>query len=434
MKREFFNPPKMLQEWVLPYQAALGIKVKSIQPYVSMWLSDDPGLPPSATKVFDAIHALAVRNPWLFCEPPESIDDLRPRDWWFETLALEDVIGRTTWANYNDQKRPLSDDLRAKVQERLDDYRNRLRAACTNQEWDARLLVGFTQEVEPDYSGYNRRWDGTWYVASSVDAATRHFFTREESLQEVVATMRPADARRVAVRAHALSKIEMTLIDRATATQTYSVEVTREDEDWAGEWWARVGDDLPNVPKPFLGETHVNVGERTRTGRTMVKGKEQTRTVDYRLESDFVWTGRRYQEGPSRVVAVKRGSDWLEPTEDDLLVIEHGIVWEFSHESKDELWAYWVEGNKDSSEPDSEELLRARFEKRWAEHIAPSREQEEAARAERIAEARKVAEEHAAREAMARRLRDMLPPDRDERDRVRVVRLVEEIRKGTEQT
>lgn len=445
-KKDFFYPPKMLQDWLEPYRDDLGIEAKSVQSYISFWLSDAPRLPDYAKRAFDAINSLAVRDPWQFCAPPDTVEGLRPRDFWHDALGLEGIIAKTTWNNQNDDARKLSDATRAAIQERLDDYRVRMRAACTRQEWDARLLAGFKQEEEPDYFGYDKNAGGAWFSSKWVTEATRHFFTREECLQEIVATMPPDDARRVAARAHALSKVEMTLVNRLTCEQTYSVEVTREDEEWAAAWWAEVGEDLPDVPKPFLGEQFVNVGQYTATARTLAEGALQSRSIEYKEESDFVWTGRQYKSKNSRVVAVKRDGAWVAPTEEDLLVIEYGFVWEIEPlEDKQSLWPVFRDSRlfegfdhvggmmtKRDMQPGEEELLRAEFERHWVEVVEPSHQRKIAVRAKALEETRQQAEKDAVKHAASRRLQELLEEPTDRNEARRKLRLVEAIRKGTE--
>lgn len=73
-------------------------------------------------------------------EPPPEIDDLRPREWWHETLELDFPL--RTWEAAG-PKRPLNDERRLQVVEKLEEYRKRLRAVCTRQARDAELLTGF---------------------------------------------------------------------------------------------------------------------------------------------------------------------------------------------------------------------------------------------------------------------------------------------------
>lgn len=445
-KKDFFYPPKMLQEWIEPYQEHLGIEAKSVQSYISFWLSDSPRLPDYAKRAFDAINSLAVRDPWQFCAPPDTVEGLRPRDFWHDALGLEGIVAKTTWNNQNDDDRKLSDVTRAAIEERLDDYRVRMRSACTRQEWDARLLAGIKQEEEPDYLGYDRNVGGAWYSSEWVSESTRHFFTREECLQEIVAKMPPDDARRVAARAHALSRVEMTLINRLTCEQTYSVEITREDEEWAAGWWARVGEDLPDVPVPFLGEHFVNVGKYEVTARSLVDGVPQSRSLEYKQESDFVWTGRQYKSKNGRITAVKRDGAWVEPTEDDLLLIDLGFVWEVEPlEDKENLWRAFLDSSllegfahvggkltKRDMQPGEEELLRAEFERRWVEVIEPSHQRKIAARARALEEARQKAEKDAVKSAVSRRLQELLEEPTHHSEVKRKLRLVETIRQETE--
>src|SRR5690606_13284600 len=153
-------------------------------------------------------------------------DDLRPREWWHETLELDFPL--KTWEAAG-PKRPLNDERRAQVVEKLEAYRKRLRAVCTRQSWDAELLTGFEMEERPRYWGYAIIGPNAWSLLPYPHEACTELVTARKSLQEIVVTM-PADkAIAVAARACALNKVEMTLPDIRACELTYEVEVTDRD-------------------------------------------------------------------------------------------------------------------------------------------------------------------------------------------------------------
>ncbi len=98
--------------------------------------------------LFDEIRA----DPWEWCKPPESIDaltDYAPLTWWFKTLDLK---GSIHWSRFERMaKQPLKAEDVEFVQERLNDWRGRLRAACEQFQSDEALVRALHSDEFPEY-------------------------------------------------------------------------------------------------------------------------------------------------------------------------------------------------------------------------------------------------------------------------------------------
>lgn len=434
MKKEFFYNQKRLVDWLDDHREIFGLEQKSIQPYVSLWLNDGPSLPSGAKHVLDSVETMALLNPWLLCEPPTEIDDLRPREWWHETLELDFPL--KTWEAAG-PKRPLNDERRAQVVEKLEAYRKRLRAVCTRQTWDAELLTGFEMEERPNYWGYAQIAPNAWALLPYPHEACTEFVTARKSLQEIVVTM-PADkAIAVAARACALNKVEMTLPDIRACELTYEVEITDRDRAWAEAWYKSVIGSMPNVPGPFLGDRFRNVLEHWSEATDHNQMPPKKRRLKYREEHDYIWDGRIYRAGDREVTAVEHDGQWREPTADEMLQIKEGVFWQVDVETKEGLWPIWRDNQlrtgplgretREMAEGE-EELLLARFDKHWEEYVRPGVQARLAARQAHIDKKRLEREAAAAESEREKRQRELFPSHRSEKDRRIIVDLVNRIR------
>ena len=126
---------------------------------VSKALSGMPVVEPVANALdvmFDEIRA----DPWAWCEPPESIDDLTsyaPMNWWFKTLELGKVM---KWSRFEAMRtRPFSDNQREDVQQRLSEWRERLRRVCDQFNRDQALVRALESDDDPEYQWWVRDGD-----------------------------------------------------------------------------------------------------------------------------------------------------------------------------------------------------------------------------------------------------------------------------------
>jgi hypothetical protein len=89
-------------------------------------------------------------DPWEWCKPPTSVDNLSeyaPLTWWHAVLAPPvslDRFGRISSV-------PLVGDQRIAVQERLDAWSSRLRAACDQFKADQALVQALRADMNPEY-------------------------------------------------------------------------------------------------------------------------------------------------------------------------------------------------------------------------------------------------------------------------------------------
>lgn len=95
-------------------------------------------------------------DPWAWCKPPTSVDDLSeyaPLTWWHAVLAPPvslDRFGRISSV-------PLVGDQRLAVQERLDAWSSRLRAACDQYMADHALVRALRADDAPEYQYFGGR-------------------------------------------------------------------------------------------------------------------------------------------------------------------------------------------------------------------------------------------------------------------------------------
>ena len=126
---------------------------------VSKALSGMPVVEPVANALdvmFDEIRA----DPWAWCEPPETIDDLAsyaPMNWWFKTLELSKVM---SWSRFEAMRtRPFSDNQREDVQQRLSEWHERLRRVCDQFKLDQALVRALEADEDPEYQWWVRDGD-----------------------------------------------------------------------------------------------------------------------------------------------------------------------------------------------------------------------------------------------------------------------------------
>ena len=243
--------------------------------------------------------------------------------------------------------------------------------------------------------------------------------------------MPPPNAVQVAARARALSRVTLTLPDLKTPALTYEVEITDEDRAWASSWYQGIKDDMPGVPRPFQGQ-EVTAG---RVAWCVVVGDDRRRwQFEYRSLYRLAWTGRVYRKKGEPWFEVRDDGTWRPATQEEIDMIELKVVWDVEEPDKEDYWASWLEGQlstgllgreRRTMQEGEEELLRARFEKHWSEHVMPGYRERVAAKEELIKEKREdydKLKEEAREEATRAALLKQRLSDKERRLRLRIVR------------
>ena len=235
--REFLVQVKRVVEWLHEHGEKHGLRTKVNDGTVSRALRGEQFDEDLATAL-DALHAEAMRDPWAWCGPPAQIEDLTGLPWWHETLQPD--VPLNTWNLM--RKRPLSEERRAKVQELLDDYRDKLRAVCDQHAFDARLMQAWAADMRhPGYDewvmvdGKPFRLGGPYYSVQGDAWKTRrtpegmHTVLRDMA-HEGATSEQMVDA---AARACALQDVAMSLPDIRLCRLTYEVEPADDDYEAA---------------------------------------------------------------------------------------------------------------------------------------------------------------------------------------------------------
>lgn len=292
---------------------------------VSKALSSMPTVAPVANALdimLDEIWA----DPWAWCKPPESIDDLSeyaPLTWWFKTLKPP-----MAWNRFERMKaHPLDGDDRDLTQQRLDEWRDRLRAACDQFKTDSALVRALESDEDPEYQWWVD--DGETRIADDREklgyGKTKPFRRRVGN-----AGLHGASAEEIGL-AYALADAELTLptVEEARLAYTRPRVVPQHDhfseevEPWNGDEFEGVEIDKVERREPGYGET-------------------VTYQVKHRV--CFYWNGDRYaveDVEPFAWIRIpkhhKDEPDWRVPTSQERDLLETGVKRE--HESREELLA-----------------------------------------------------------------------------------------------
>lgn len=255
--RQFLVQVKRVVEWLHENGEQYGLTEKVNDGTVSRALRGEK-FDYRLTEALDALHTRAMRDPWAWCEPPETVEELTGLPWWHETLKPN--VPLNTWNLM--RKRPLSDDRKAAAQKLLIDYRGRLKAVCDLHAADARLKLawaadilhpGYDEWVEVDGVPLNftkNPWalidvDGGCWYESEPGVTMMHPFKQVEKtkrrrapegmhtvLRDFAATNKTSDELvELAARASALQDVDMLLPDIQECKLSY--EVTPEEDDYA---------------------------------------------------------------------------------------------------------------------------------------------------------------------------------------------------------
>lgn len=153
------------------------------------WLTDNaarlklPGAPhpgnvsralvggPSSESLVQALNVMLDEmrhDPWAWCEPPERIEDVEGLQdyasykWWYDLLRPTVPFSRFERM----PKHPLQADEAEFLQERLSDWRSRLKGACDQYRADFALVEALRADMNPEY----QRWvqeDSGWRLVGS---------------------------------------------------------------------------------------------------------------------------------------------------------------------------------------------------------------------------------------------------------------------------
>ena len=116
-------------------------------------------------KALDLMFEEMRADPWAWCKPPTSVDDLSeyaPLTWWHAVLAPPvslDRFGRISSV-------PLVGDQRLAVQERLDAWSSRLRAACDQYMADQALVRALRADMNPEFQFWGLE-DSGWRLGGT---------------------------------------------------------------------------------------------------------------------------------------------------------------------------------------------------------------------------------------------------------------------------
>lgn len=118
-----------------------------------------------------ALHVLRdeIRaDPWAWCKPPERIEDVEgikdyaEYSWWYDVLKPSVSFSRFERM----RAQPLPTDEREYLQERLNEWSSRLRAACDQFMADNDLLRGLHADDEPEYQFWTLE-DSGWRLGAT---------------------------------------------------------------------------------------------------------------------------------------------------------------------------------------------------------------------------------------------------------------------------
>ncbi len=257
--RQFLVQVKRVVEWLHENGEKYGLTEKVNDGTVSRALRGEQ-FDHRLTDALDALHCEAMRDPWKWCAPPETVEELTGLPWWHETLKPD--VPLNTWNLM--RKRPLSEDRRVKAQGLLDEYRARLKAVCDMHAADARLKMAWAADVvHPGYDDWvevdglplnytQNPWalldrEGGRFVEVSPGVTRQNPYKQIETakrrrapegmhtvLRDFAATNKTSDELvELAARASALQDVDMLLPDVQECKLSYEVSPDEDDYEAA---------------------------------------------------------------------------------------------------------------------------------------------------------------------------------------------------------
>lgn len=252
--RQFLVQVKRVVEWLHENGEKYGLTEKVNDGTVSRALRGEQ-FDHRLTDALDALHCEAMRDPWKWCAPPETVEELTGLLWWHDTLKPD--VPLNTWNLM--RKRPLSEDRRAKAQGLLDDYRARLKTVCDMHAADARLKMAWAADVvHPGYDDWvevdglplnytQNPWalldlDEEWVLHGRATGTKKIETTKRRRapegmhtvLRDFAATNKTSDELvELTARASALQDVDMLLPDVQECKLSYEVSPDEDDYEAA---------------------------------------------------------------------------------------------------------------------------------------------------------------------------------------------------------
>lgn len=315
-----------VEAWIADNWERVGLTGPIHKSTVSKALSSYPVVEPVANAL-DILFGEIRDDPWAWCKPPVQVEDMpsyASLNWWFKTLRLKEAISWSRFERMSSQ--PLTDTDRSWVQERLDDWSARLRAACDQFQIDRELVRALEADEDPEYQHWHKV-DGEWRLGekSPRDPAEKELRRRVGN-----AGLHGRSSDEIGL-AWALADATITLPDIVAARLTYSrpravanvTHFSEPVEPWNGQ--------------EFEGVEVANYVQEKRFSADV------TYTVKHKVL--FYWAGDRYKvEDVEPFAMVKDGGDWRDATAQEKDLFMTGI--ERKHLSRDEIMAIrdeWID-------------------------------------------------------------------------------------------
>lgn len=315
-----------VEAWVADNWERVGLTGPIHKSTVSKALSSQPVVKPDADAL-DILFGEMRDDPWAWCQPPTQVDDM-PRyaalNWWFKTLRLKDALSWTRFERMPSQ--PLTDKDRSWVQERLDEWSQRLKAACDQFQIDRALVRALEADEDPEYQHWNMV-DGEWRLG---EKSPRETAQKELRRRVGNAGLHGRSEMEIGL-AWALADTTITLPDIVEARLTYS------------------------RPRAVSGVTHFSEPVEPWNGQEFdgveiadfvyAEPYKATEAFTIKHKVCFYWTGDRYGvEDVEPFAVVKDGREWRETTAQEKDLFMTGI--KRKHLSRDEMMAIrdeWID-------------------------------------------------------------------------------------------
>ncbi|MCV6596596.1 MAG: hypothetical protein OIF40_05860 [Mangrovicoccus sp.] len=338
--RQFtLNQNKRVEAWLADNWERVGLTGPINKSTVSRALSSMPVVKPVADAL-DVLFGEMRDDPWAWCQPPTQVEDLpryAPLNWWYKTLRLKDAL---SWTRFERMpKHPLTDKDRSWVQERLDEWADRLKAACDHFQRDRALVRALEADENPEFQHWHKI-DDEWRIGKKPprEAAEKELRRRVGNIG-----LHGRSEEEIGM-AWALADVTITLPDIVEAKLTYSrprvvsgvSHFSEPIEPWNGQ--------------EFEG---VEIAE-------FVYDEPYTTTESYTVKHRvcFYWTGDRYEiEDIEPFAQAKDGAEWRATTAQERDFFMTGI--KRKHQTRAEL-----EVTRDAWIDDLWEKLKARQDER----------------------------------------------------------------------
>lgn len=317
MRQFTLGQNKRVEAWLADNWERVGLTGPIHKSTVSKALSSMPVVKPVADAL-DVLFGEMRDDPWAWCQPPTQVEDMpryAPLTWWFKTLRLKDAL---SWTRFERMpKQPLTDKDRSWVQERLDEWADRLKAACDQFQSDRALVRALEADENPEFQHWHKI-DGEWRMGKKLP---REFAEKELRRRVGNAGLHGRSEQEIAM-AWALADAVLTLPDIPEARLTY----TRPSA-------------VPNVThfsepiEPWNGQEFDGV-EMGQFVHEVPYVSKETFIVKHKVR--FYWAGDRYAVEDTEPFAEVKGDDgWRATTAQERDLFMTGV--ERKHLSRAEL-------------------------------------------------------------------------------------------------